>query len=95
MVLAVPSHVFREVITDLRPYLHSDVCLMAATKGIENESLMLMSEVAEEVLGTKFLPGLGCLAGPSFASEVSRKLPTAVTIASHDLAYAERLQKAF
>ena len=95
VVLAIPSHVFREVITGLRPYLHSDACLMAATKGIENESLMLMSEVTEEVLGRKSLTGLACLAGPSFASEVSRKLPTAVTIASHDIAYAEKLQKVF
>ena len=95
VVLAVPSHVFREVITDLRPYLHSGICLMAATKGIENESLMLMSEVTEDVLGAESMPEFGCLSGPSFAGEVSRKLPAAVTIAGHDLGYAERLQKAF
>ncbi len=95
VVLAVPSHVFREVISDLRPYLHSEICLMAATKGIENESLMLMSEVTEDVLGAEFKPEFGSLSGPSFASEVSRKLPAAVTIASHDLVYAERLQRVF
>ena len=95
VVLAFPSHVFREVMTGLRPYLHSDVCLMAATKGIENESLMLMSEVTEDVLGSKSMLKFACLSGPSFAGEVARKLPTAVTIASNDRAYAEELQKVF
>ena len=95
VVLAVPSHVYREVITDLRPYLHSGLCLMAATKGIENESLMLMSQVTEDVLGAEFKPEFGSLSGPSFAGEVSRRLPAAVTIAGHDLVYAERLQRVF
>ena len=95
VVLAIPSHVFREVITGIRPYLPPDISLMAATKGIENESLMLMSQVTEDVLDTKCIPEFGCLAGPSFASEVSRKLPAAITIAGRDMAYAEKLQKVF
>ena len=95
VVLAIPSHVFREVLTMLKPFLPPDICLMAATKGIENETLMLMSEVTEDVLGTKSMPEFACLAGPSFASEVSKKLPAAVTIAAHDMEYAEELQKAF
>ncbi len=93
-VLAIPSHVFRKVLTDLKPYLPSRISLMAATKGIENESLMLMSQVAEDVLGKRSLE-FGCLAGPSFASEVSRKLPTAVSIACRNMDDAEKLQKAF
>lgn len=93
-VLAIPSHVFRKVLTGLKPYLPSRIFLMAATKGIENESLMLMSQVAEDVLGNRSLE-FGCLAGPSFASEVSRKLPTAVSIACRDMAQTEKLQKVF
>lgn len=95
LVLVIPSHVFREVVTGLKPYLHSEVCLLAATKGIENESLMLMSQVTQDVLGTKNMPAFGCLSGPSFASEVSKKLPAAVTVASTDITYAEKLQKLF
>ena len=95
VVLAIPSHVFREVLIGMRPYLHSRISLMAATKGIENESLMLMSQVTEDVLDKKWSLKFGSLAGPSFADEVSRKQPTAVTIGCGDMAYAEKLQKVF
>jgi glycerol-3-phosphate dehydrogenase (NAD(P)+) len=95
VLLVVPSHVFRQVLTNIKPYLRPDMLLMAATKGIENESLMVMSQVAASVLDDNWLLKFACLAGPSFAKEVCQKYPTAVTIASPDMEHAETLQQAF
>ncbi len=95
VLIAAPSHVFREVLKGLKPHLASGMTLMMATKGIENDSLMIMSEVVEAVLGPRFLTHFACLAGPSFAKEVSRKYPTAVTIACENSIHGEKLQTLF
>ncbi|MBW1997067.1 MAG: NAD(P)-dependent glycerol-3-phosphate dehydrogenase [Deltaproteobacteria bacterium] len=94
VLLVVPSHVFRGVLESVRPYISGDMSLVSATKGIENESLQTMSEVAEGVLG-EIGERFACLAGPSFAREVFLKRPTAVTIASPNQGLAERLQGVF
>jgi len=95
ILLVVPSHVFREVLKNLRPFLDKQMSLIAATKGIENKSLMMMSEIVEDVLPQGHKNRFACLAGPSFAKEVSRKYPTAVTIACEDVGHGEQLQKLF
>ena len=87
LVLAVPSHFFRGVLKQMGGFLSlvNQGCLwISATKGIENETLLTMSGVLKEVLGPEYHPGIGCLSGPTFAKEVSRKLPTAVTLASDE-----------
>ena len=94
-LMVVPSHVFREVLRQMKPHLQSEIAVMTATKGLENESLKTMSQVAEEVLAKSRSHRLACLAGPSFSKEVSMKYPTAVTIACLDLEHAERLQRLF
>lgn len=95
ILLVVPSHVFREVITHIKPYLKKDMALMAASKGIENDTLMTMSQVAEDILPHEYTEHFACLAGPSFSKEVYLKYPTAVTIACPNLSHAERLQRLF
>jgi len=95
VLIAAPSHVFREVLQGLKPHLKPDMSLMMATKGIENDSLMIMSQVAAQVLGHEFSNRFACLAGPSFAKEVSRRLPTAVSIACEDRNHGEKLQRLF
>lgn len=95
VLLAVPSHVFREVLAGLKPYMRSDIPIMMATKGIENDTLMIMSQVVEAVLGKSFLANFGCLAGPSFAKEVCQKLPTAVTVACQERTVGEKVQRLF
>lgn len=95
VLMVVPSHVFREVLTAVRPYLRDDMTVMTATKGIENETLMIMSHIAEEILPAVYRDRFACLAGPSFAVEVARKQPTAVTIACRDTVWAGELQKLF
>jgi len=95
LLMAVPSHVFREVLTHLRPCLRKGMSFITATKGIENDTLMIMSQVAADILPEEYMADFSSLDGPSFAKEVSKKLPTAVTIACADLGHAERLQRLF
>ncbi len=95
VVLAVPSHVFREVLLGIKPFVGGDKSLVTATKGIENGTQMIMSQVAEEVLGERVMERFACLAGPSFAREVAARRPTAVTVACRQLAHARSLQRLF
>lgn len=95
VLVVVPSHVFREVLQNLEPLLTEDMMLTAATKGIENETLKVMSDVGEEVLPRGLSGGFSCLAGPSFAKEVCKNSPTAVTVACRDLDRARLLQEVF
>jgi glycerol-3-phosphate dehydrogenase (NAD(P)+) len=92
-VMAVPSHVFREVLGNLSPHLPTATVLLSATKGIETETQLTMDGVVREVLGVE-VP-YAVLGGPSFAREVVQKFPTAVTIACRDSTVAHRLQRLF
>ena len=97
ILLAVPSQVMRKVAEQILPLLDSaaaNVVLCSVTKGIEVDSLMTRHEVLEDVLPTSLYTRLTYLSGPSFAVEVAAGLPTAVTIASKDLASARTVQEA-
>lgn len=94
-LIVVPSHVFRKVLEGLRAHLREGMHVMAATKGIENETGMTMSQVAESIVSESFMKTYGCLSGPSFAQEVAAGYPTAVTIACNDMEHAENLQRLF
>ena len=95
VVLVSPSHVTRGVLERLLPLLATQATLVCATKGIENDTLMTMSEVCEEVLPPERHPYLAYLSGPSFAKEVALGLPTAVVVASRWQRIARQVQEAF
>lgn len=95
VMMVVPSQYFRDVLIRLSTYLDSGMSIISAAKGIENNTLKIMSQVAEEILPEEYTEKFSCLAGPSFAREVVVKQPTAVTIACQDLAHAEKLQKTY
>jgi glycerol-3-phosphate dehydrogenase (NAD(P)+) len=95
VVLVVPSHVLRETLVLARSSLPADATLVTATKGIENDTLMLMTEVIEDVLGPGVDQRLTVLSGPSFAKEVARGLPTNIVVASKNAALAEEVQRTF
>jgi len=96
IVLGVmPSHHARRVYDDLLPHLTDDMLLVSATKGIENGTLLRMSQVINDVVGNRFPPRVGVLSGPTFAREVVRGEPAAVVIASHDIGLAKSVQAAF
>ncbi len=93
VLVTVPSHALRETLNGLQPHLRPGQRLILATKGLEPESARLPFEVAAEVLGDDRPVSL--LSGPSFAGEVGRGLPTAVTIASNDASLAADMAQAF
>lgn len=95
IVAAVPSQFLRSVIEKIA-HLHLEhtiICNVA--KGIENNSLMTMSEVLEDVLRHERKENLAILSGPSHAEEVSRKIPTAVVAAGYKEKTAKTVQEAF
>ena len=89
VLVAVPSHAFRSLLADLKPYLRSDMRLAWATKGFELDTGLLPHQVARQVLGTAWPTAV--LSGPTFAKEVGAGLPTAMTIASPDNNFATAL----
>ncbi len=92
ILLAVPSHAFRDVFVPLSRHLSGDQILISASKGIESRSLKTMSRIIEEVRPNA---KVAVLSGPSFAREVCQGLPTAVTVASKESDVAVRIQKDF
>ena len=86
VLLVVPSHAFREVLTGLAPALDTRSRIAWATKGLEHGSGKFMSEVLEETLGTRYPAAV--VSGPTFALEVAAGLPTALTVASNNPIFA-------
>lgn len=90
VLVAVPSHAFRGVLKKIAPLLPTDAGLSWATKGLDPGSGILLHSVAEELLPR--CP-IAAISGPSFATEVARGLPTAITVAADTPAHAQRLSK--
>ncbi|HEY7470799.1 MAG TPA: NAD(P)H-dependent glycerol-3-phosphate dehydrogenase [Gemmatimonadota bacterium] len=95
VVSALPSHVVRGVMAGASAYLDGAAIVVSASKGIEEGSLKRMTEVLGEVLGRRGDDRLAVLSGPSFAAEVVRGAPTAVTLAARDPEVAESAREAF
>jgi glycerol-3-phosphate dehydrogenase (NAD(P)+) len=88
----MPSHLARGLYQRMLPGLNESMVFVSATKGLENHSLLRISEVIREVVGTS---RVGVISGPSFAREVARFEPTAVVAASTEPGLAESVQAAF
>src|SRR5262245_2057456 len=95
VVAASPSHVTREIMERAAPALPRATPIVCASKGIENETLLTMSEVLEEVLPPEMHPYLSFLSGPSFAKETVKRMPTAVVVAATWERIARQVQKVF
>jgi glycerol-3-phosphate dehydrogenase (NAD(P)+) len=95
VVLALPCPAVREALTAIGPCWPGRAVLVTATKGIENDTLLTVSEVAQQVLGKRLGGPVVVLSGPSFAREVAAGQPTNVVAASDDDAAAERVQRLF
>jgi glycerol-3-phosphate dehydrogenase (NAD(P)+) len=89
VLVAVPSHAFRECLQQVAPLLRPGMRVCWATKGFELATGKLPHQVATEVLGT--MVPTAVLSGPTFAREVGLGLPTAMTVASRDRDYALEL----
>lgn len=88
--VVVPSHAFEEVLINMRPHLMTDARVVWGTKGLTPDG-RLLHDAAVVILRKNNAHHLAALAGPSFAGEVAKELPTAVTIASNDALFAKAL----
>ena len=95
IVMVVPSHVYRQTALQMLPYLTRSSIIVSATKGIENGTLLMMSDIWRDLQPSSPLPNVLSLSGPSFAREVIRQVPTAVVVAGEDLEMAGRVQRIF
>ena len=96
LVSVMPSQHCRALFERMRPMISPATLIVSATKGLEEGSLQRMTEVISQVLHRDgFTPALGALSGPSFAQEVARGDPTAITIASRDSALCRTVQQEF
>lgn len=96
VVSVMPSHHCRQLFESVARLLTSESMIVSATKGLEQGTLSRMTEVIQEVTRQcGFLPQVGALSGPSFAKEVARGDPTAITIAATDAKLTQVVQQEF
>jgi glycerol-3-phosphate dehydrogenase (NAD(P)+) len=93
VVSTIPSHGCRVVMREAAAHIRKDATIVSATKGLETETLLRMSEVMAEELGAN--RPVVVLSGPSFAVEVARERPTVVLAASGDLTATDLVQSEF
>ncbi len=95
LLFAVPSHVTRAVLQQIAPLLQGEMPVISATKGLEEDTLKLMTQVMDDVLPASFRGRTLVLSGPSFAAEVSRGQPTALCLAGKERAVVGTVQGTF
>jgi len=93
VVSVMPSQHCRGLFERMRPLIPANAMVVSATKGLEEGSLQRMTEVISQILDRT--DGVGALSGPTFAVEVARGDPTAITIASKDAALLRTVQYEF
>lgn len=93
VVVVTPSVGVRSTAEEMRPYLASDTPIVILSKGVEEGTLFLMTEVLEDVLGNR--GRIAGLSGPNHAEEVSRGIPSATVVAGYENRVAELFQDAF
>jgi glycerol-3-phosphate dehydrogenase (NAD(P)+) len=95
VLVAVPSHVCRDIFMQMLPGLHSQMIFVSATKGIEIETQMRLEEIAHDALRGHFEPRYVALSGPSFALEVAKDEPCAIVAASRSIEWSKIVQETF
>jgi glycerol-3-phosphate dehydrogenase (NAD(P)+) len=93
VVSAMPSQHCRRIFKEMLPHLQPGVLVISASKGLEQETFRRMTEVIGELAGSGF--EVGALSGPTFAAEVARGDPTAITVASKAAQLASTIQHRF
>jgi glycerol-3-phosphate dehydrogenase (NAD(P)+) len=98
VVSVMPSHHTRHIFQAMISHLRPQMLFVSATKGIENDSMLRMTEVISEVVRDRpegFIPRIGAISGPTFAKEVAKGDPTAIAVASSDEELAAIVQREF
>src|SRR6266478_6532591 len=92
---AMPSGHARAVYASALPFVTASASFVSASKGLEPSTHLRMTEVIAQVVSPKFVPRIAVISGPSFAVEAARGEPTAVVLASQDVALGAFLQEEF
>jgi glycerol-3-phosphate dehydrogenase (NAD(P)+) len=95
LILALPSHTVREVVKKLASLNLENTVVVNLAKGIENDTLLRMSEVLKQELPAPLHDRITTLSGPSHAEEVARRIPTTVVVAGFREETAEQVQQIF
>lgn len=97
VVSVMPSQHCRGLFEKMTPHLRAETMIVSATKGLEENSLLRMTEVIAEVFQNlkRAQPRISAISGPSFALEAARGDPTAITVASQDKELARLVQQEF
>lgn len=95
IVSVIPSHGVRGVFSEAGPHIKDGAIIVSATKGIEEGSMLTPSGILSEALKGRGHKAIAVLSGPSFANEVSKRLPAAVCAASLSNDAAKAVQQAF
>ena len=93
VVSAVPTHGTRSILKRAAPHIKAGAIVVSATKGLEQESFFRVSEIITQELGGD--AAVAVMSGPSFAAEVARELPTALSVASSRAGVVQRVQEEF
>jgi glycerol-3-phosphate dehydrogenase (NAD(P)+) len=93
VVVVTPSHALRSVAEAMAPWLDRSTPVVSLAKGVEQGTLMRMTEVLEDVIGNR--SRLAALSGPNHAEEVSKGVPSATVVAAYDEAVGRELQDLF
>lgn len=92
IIIASPSHAMRDICGQIREFISKEQVIVSLAKGIENVTLLRMSEIIKELMPEN---EVAVVSGPSHAEEVARGIPTAVVASSRKRAVAEYIQDAF
>jgi len=95
LLFVVPSQVVRVVLKAILPSLPQGATIVSASKGVELETLMLVSQIYEELLPPELFRNFAAFSGPTFAREVAREMPSAVVAASAEPEVAGHVQSVF
>lgn len=95
IVLAIPSQFLRNVVKEIVPSSMKSSIIVSVAKGIENQSLLTMTQMLKQQIPSLDLAQVGVISGPSHAEEVSRRIPTAVVAASTNVDTTKSIQATF
>jgi len=93
VICALPSHVVRQILTRVTAKIDAAATILCGSKGLEEGSLLTMGELLIDLFGAERKDRHAFLSGPTFAIEIARQLPAAVTVAAYDDAVAQSVQQ--
>ncbi len=93
ILLVVPTHVLRQVLSQIKPFIAKNCLLISASKGIENDTLFTSHQIIQDVLQTN--NPTATISGPTFAKEVASGVPSALVASAETLATAKQVQEIF